>query len=143
MAVHLTNPDGHVTVPLYHHVAIATGTAQVHLAGQVAWDEHGELVAPGDLAGQVAQVHRNVAKGLAAAGATFHDVVRFTWYAAKWQRSMYDDFLAGVEQAHTEFDMPRPPLALIGVDILFEEGILIEAEVTAVVDSADIPAAGG
>jgi enamine deaminase RidA (YjgF/YER057c/UK114 family) len=133
MAVRLLNPEGHVTIPLYHHVALGTGNTQVHLAGQVAWDENGELVAK-DLAGQVAQVYRNVAKGLAAAGATFHDVVRFTWYIAKWERSMYDDFSAGIEQASREFDLPRPPLAAIGVDILFEEGILVEAEVTAVLD---------
>ncbi|OLS99910.1 hypothetical protein BJF90_37480 [Pseudonocardia sp. CNS-004] len=87
-----------------------------------------------DLAGQVAQVYRTVAKGLAAAGATFHDVVRFTWYIAKWERSMYDDFSAGIEQASREFDLPRPPLAAIGVDVLFEDGILVEAEVTAVLD---------
>jgi enamine deaminase RidA (YjgF/YER057c/UK114 family) len=133
VTVRLINPDGLGPVPLYHHVAVATGDTQVYLAGQVAWDENGELVAD-DLAGQVAQVYRNVAKGLAAAGASFHDVVRFTWYVVNWERSMYDEFLAGVEQASREFDLPRPPLAAIGVDILFEEGILVEAEVTAVVD---------
>ncbi|GAA3223930.1 hypothetical protein GCM10017691_11410 [Pseudonocardia petroleophila] len=136
MPVRLVNPDNHVTIPLYHHVAIATGNTQIHLAGHVAWDENGELVSD-DLAGQVAQIYRNVAKGLAAAGATFADVVRFTWYFAKWERSMYDEFLAGVEQASSEFDLPRPPLAAIGVDILFEDGILVEAEVTAVVDRPD------
>jgi hypothetical protein len=47
---------------------------------------------------------------------------------------MYDDFSAGIEQASREFDLPRPPLAAIGVDILFEDGILVEAEVTAVLD---------
>lgn len=139
MAVQLINPDGHVTHPLYDQVAIATGNTQIHLAGQVAWDEQGNPVAPGDLAGQVAQVYRNVAKSLAAAGATFHDVVRFTWYAANWERGMYDDFVAGVEQASREFDMSRPPTELIGVSILFEEGILIEAAVTAVIDRADPP----
>jgi len=138
MTVRLLNPDGHVAIPLYHHVAIATGSTQIHLAGQVAWDENGALVAD-DLAGQVAQIHRNVAKGLAAAGATFHDVVRSTWYFVKWERSMYDEFLAGVEQASREFDLPRPPLTAIGVDALFDEGILVEAEVTAVVDRADVP----
>ncbi|MGW0192714.1 RidA family protein [Nonomuraea sp. NPDC003201] len=134
MAVSLINPDRHVRVPIYHHVAVATGSRQVHIAGQVAWDENGELVAPGDLAGQVAQVYRNVAKALDAAGATFHDVVRFTWYAAGWKREMYDAFTAGIEQAALEFDLATPPLALIGVDILFEPGILIEAEVTAIID---------
>ncbi|MBE1590535.1 RidA family protein [Nonomuraea angiospora] len=134
MAVSLINPDRHVRVPIYHHVAVATGSRQVHIAGQVAWDENGDLVAPGDLAGQVAQVYRNVAKALDAAGATFHDVVRFTWYAAGWKREMYDAFNAGIEQAALEFDLATPPLALIGVDVLFEPGILIEAEVTAIID---------
>lgn len=134
MVVSLINPEGHVQVPIYHHVAVATGTKQVHIAGQVAWDSEGNLVAPGDLTGQVAQVYRNVAKALDAAGATFHDVVRFTWYAAGWKRELYDAFNAGIEQAAREFDLATPPLALIGVDILFEPGILIEAEVTAVID---------
>ena len=134
MTVSLINPDGHVQVPLYHHVAVATGNRQVHVAGQVAWDENGDLVAPGDLAGQVTQVYRNVARSLAAAGATFADVVRFTWYAAGWKPEMYDAFNAGVEQAAKELDITTPPAALIGVEILFEPGILVEAEVTAVVD---------
>jgi enamine deaminase RidA (YjgF/YER057c/UK114 family) len=134
MTVSLINPDGQARNPLYHHVAVATGSRQVYIAGQVAWDEKGDLVAPGDLAGQVAQVYRNVATALDAAGATFHDVVRITWYAAGWRREMYDAFTAGVEQAAREFDLATPPVALIGVDILFEPGILIEAEVTAIVD---------
>lgn len=133
MAVSLINPEGHVRVPIYHHVAVATGSRQVFLAGQVAWDENGELVSD-DLTGQVAQVYRNIAKGLDAAGATFSDVVRITWYAAGWKREMYDAFNAGVEQAAREFNLATPPVALIGVDVLFEPGILVEAEVTAVVD---------
>lgn len=133
MPVSLINPEGHVRVPIYHHVAVATGSRQVFLAGQVAWDEHGQLVSD-ELTGQVVQVYRNIAKGLDAAGATFRDVVRITWYAAGWKREMYDAFNAGVEQAAKEFDLGTPPVALIGVDVLFEPGILIEAEVTAVVD---------
>lgn len=133
MPVSLLDPDDHVRIPIYHHVAIATGTRHVYLAGQVSWDENGELVAPSNLAGQVAQVYRNIAKSLTAAGATFHDVVRITWYAAGWKREMYSDFQAGIEQASREFDLPSSPLSLIGVDVLFEPGILIEAEVTAIV----------
>lgn len=133
MAVSLINPEGHVRVPIYHHVAVATGSRQVFLAGQVAWDENGELISD-DLAEQVVQVYRNVAKGLDAAGATFRDVVRITWYAAGWNREMYDAFNDGIAQAAQEFEIATPPLALIGVDVLFEPGILVEAEVTAVVD---------
>ncbi len=133
MAVSLINPDGHVQVPLYHHVAVATGSRQVHIAGQVAWDADGRLVAPGDLAGQVAQIYRNVAKSLEAAGATFQDVVRFTWYAVDWEKAKIEAFSAGVDQAAREFELSTPPAALIGVSILYEPGILIEAEVTAVI----------
>jgi enamine deaminase RidA (YjgF/YER057c/UK114 family) len=92
------------------------------------------LVAPGDLAGQVAQIYRNVAKALDAAGATFDDVVRFTWYAVDWQREKMDAFNAGVEQAAREFELSTPPAALIGVSTLYEPGILVEAEVTALID---------
>lgn len=133
MPVSLINPEGHVQVPLYHHVAIASGSKQVHIAGQVSWDADGNLVAPGDLAGQVAQVYRNVAKALDAAGATFDDVVRITWYAVDWQKDKMAAFTAGVEQAAREFKLSTPPTALIGVSILYEPGILIEAEVTAVI----------
>jgi enamine deaminase RidA (YjgF/YER057c/UK114 family) len=129
----LINPDGHVRIPLYHHVAVATGSKQAHIAGQVAWDADHNLVAPGDLVGQVAQVYRNVAKSLDAAGATFTDVVRMTWYAVDWEKSKMEAFTAGVDQAAREFELSTPPVALIGVSILYEPGILIEAEVTAVI----------
>ena len=72
------------------------------------------------------------AKSLEAAGAGFSDVVRITWYAAGWKPEMFDAFNAGVAQAAQEFDITTPPASLIGVAILFQPGILIEAEVTAV-----------
>lgn len=131
MPAELINPEGRVRHPDYDHVAIAAGTKHVHVAGQVAWNEQGELVAS-DLTGQVVQVLRNVATALGAVGATFDDVVRVTWYAAGWKREMYDDFHAGLEQAAQELGPLRAPLSLIGVDVLFEPGNLIEAEVTAV-----------
>lgn len=135
MTVSLINPEGLVQVPDYHHVAVATGSREVHVSGQVSWNGDGELVAPGDLTGQVVQVYRNVVTSLAAAGATFDDVVRITWYAAGWRRESYDAFAAGVEQAAKELGITAtPPASLIGVEVLFEPGILVEAEVTAVVD---------
>jgi YD repeat-containing protein len=133
MPVTLIDPEHLIAVPLYHQVAVGTGTRHVHIAGQVAWDEQGRLVAPDDLAGQIVQVHRNIAKALAAAGATFDDVVRVTWYAAGWKREMYGAFTEGIDRAREEFGMPAVPAALIGVEILFEPGILVEAEVTAII----------
>ena len=132
MTVQLLNAAGLPENRLYHHVSVASGSRYVHLAGQVAWDEHGELVAPVDLAGQVVQVLRNIHRGLDAVGATFADVVRLTWYAADWQQDKIDAFAAGIDQAARELDIPTFPVSPIGVSILYAPGILIEGEATAV-----------
>lgn len=133
MPVTLLNPDRIMKPDTYRQVAIATGTRQVYIAGQVAYDAEGQLVARGDLAGQVAQAYRNVAIALAAAGATFSDVVRLTVYVVDWKREMISDFLAGIEQVAEELKIAPAPTSLIGVSVLFEPGILVEIEATAVV----------
>jgi enamine deaminase RidA (YjgF/YER057c/UK114 family) len=135
MPVTLINPEGipNTDAFRYRQVAIATGTRQVHIAGQVAYDANGQLVARGDLAGQVAQAYRNVAIALAAAGATFSDVVRLTFYVVDWKREMISDFLAGIEQVAEELKIAPAPASLIGVSVLFEPGVLVEIEATAVV----------
>ncbi|WP_395309974.1 RidA family protein [Mycobacterium sp. AMU20-3851] len=130
----LLNPEDHVQVPAYHHVAVATGTRQIHVAGQVSWDADGVTVAAGDLAGQVAQVLRNVHKSLQIAGATFADVVRITWYVVDWEPGKADAFLAGLQRAASEFGPQTPPAAVIGVNALWSPDFLVEAEVTAVID---------
>lgn len=98
MPVRLLNPDGHVTIPLHHHVAIATGSTRIHLAGQVARDENGDLVAD-DRTGQVRpdlpQRRHGTRRGRGdlPGRRPLHLVPR------EWERSMFDGFLAGVEQA--------------------------------------------
>ncbi|WIG96764.1 RidA family protein [Myxococcus sp. SDU36] len=134
MPVTLMNPEGMMKPDVYRQVAIATGSRQVHIAGQVAYDADGQLIARGDLAGQVAQAYRNVAIALAAAGATFNDVVRLTIYVVDWKLENMPAFQAGIEQAAKEFGVVPAPASLIGVSVLFEPGVLVEIEATAVVD---------
>lgn len=134
MAVTLINPPGLPQAGPYRQVAVATGTRFVYVAGQVAVDVDGTLVAPGDLAGQVAQAYRNVATALAAAGATFADVVRLTFYVVDWQPEKMAAFMAGITQVSTELAIALPPASLIGVAMLFEPGVLVEVEATAVLD---------
>lgn len=133
MPVTLLNPDGLLKTDAYHHVAIATGTRQVHIAGQVARDGDGQPVAPGDLAGQVAQAYRNVATALAAAEATFADVVRLTVYVVDWKPKMMGDLVAGIGAIAEELQITAAPATLIGVASLFEPDVLVEIEATAVV----------
>jgi enamine deaminase RidA (YjgF/YER057c/UK114 family) len=62
----------------YAHALQAGNT--LYLAGQVARDERGEVVAPGDAAGQALQVYQNIGRVLAAAGAGFSHIVKITTY---------------------------------------------------------------
>lgn len=132
MPVTLLNPDGLMKTDLYAQVAVGTGARQVHVAGQVATDAEGRLVAPGDLAGQAEQACRNVATALAAAGATLDDVVRLTIYVAGWTTEMMPDLVTGMERAAATAGRVRAPASLIGVSILFDPAFLVEIEATAV-----------
>ena len=136
MPVRLSSPEGLMQPVPYHHVAVATGTRQVHVSGQIARQADGTPVAPGDLAGQVAHALRNVHVGLTGAGAGFGDVVRLTFYVTGWAPDKIGAFMAGVQAVagETGLPLPMPPASLIGVDYLFEPDVLVEVEATAVLD---------
>ncbi|MBE3000441.1 RidA family protein [Nocardiopsis sp. HNM0947] len=136
MTVQLSTPEGMFQPVPYHHVAVATGTRHVHVAGQIARDGQGNRLSPGDLAGQLAHALRNTARGLAGAGADFSDVVRLRFYVTDWEPEKYTEFMAGIESVTEELGIPRPlpPLSAIGVDYLFEPDVLVEVEAEAVLD---------
>ncbi|MER5213564.1 RidA family protein [Streptomyces sp. NPDC002838] len=72
-------PDGVAPATQYSHVVLGTGRF-VAVSGQVALDEDGKLVGEGDPAAQAGQVFENLRRCLAAAGATFDDVVKLTYF---------------------------------------------------------------
>lgn len=136
MTVQHFTPEGMLQPTPYHHVAVGTGSRHVHVSGQVSRLADGTPVAPGDLAGQLAQSLRNTALGLAGAGASFSDVVRLTFYVTGWSPDQIGDFMAGVESVAADIGLPipMPPASLIGVDYLFEADVRVEVEATAVLD---------
>ena len=136
MSAQLLTPEGMFQPVPYHHVAISTGTRQVHVAGQIARDAEGNHIATGDLPGQLAQALRNTARGLAGAGASFSDVVRLRFFVTDWAPEKYEEFMAGINRVVGELGIPQPlpPLSAIGVDYLFEPDVLVEVEGLAVLD---------
>lgn len=136
MSVQSFSPEGLMQPTPYHHVAVGTGTRQVHVAGQIARLADAGAVAPGDLARQVAQALRNTAAGLAGGGATFDDVVRLTFYVTAWSPEKITAFMEGIQSVAAEIGLPTPmpPTSLIGVESLFEPDVLVEIEATAVLD---------
>ena len=78
---HIVTPEG-VAAPFAHgysQVVAASGRLVV-VSGQIAFDESGAVVGVGDPALQAEQAFENVRRCLAAAGATFDDVVKLTCY---------------------------------------------------------------
>lgn len=69
MTLQCINPDNLPTPSSYSQVVVATGSKLVFIAGQEPEDEQGNLVLPGDLAGQARQVFTNLGHALDAAGA--------------------------------------------------------------------------
>ncbi|HYU84052.1 MAG TPA: RidA family protein [Kribbellaceae bacterium] len=76
---HIPVPDGIAPATGYSHVVLGTGRF-VAISGQIALDENGEVVGLGDPAAQAKQVFENLRRCLAAAGATFADVVKLTFF---------------------------------------------------------------
>ena len=117
----------------FTHIAIATGNRMVFLAGLVAQDGDGNLVGEGDLAAQMEQAVLNVAAGLETAGAGLDDVAKVTLYIVDWDETKLEALFAGFGRAAEKLGGAFvAPTTLIPVPRLFEEGHLVEIDVTAV-----------
>ncbi|MER5767387.1 RidA family protein [Streptomyces sp. NPDC001985] len=135
MAITLMNPEGLPEIDVYRQVSIATGSKLIHTAGQVAWDAEGTTVGAGDLAAQVEQCYLNTATALAAAGASFDDVVKLTVHVVGWTPDQMPRLLEGISRAAAALGVtPAAPATLIGVAALDVPDHLVEVEATAVID---------
>jgi enamine deaminase RidA (YjgF/YER057c/UK114 family) len=125
---HFRAPDGLAPGPGYSHAVTGRGR-WVAIAGQVALDENGDLVGPGDLEAQTWQVFANLNRALAGAGATFTDVIKLNFYLTDISQ------IAVVRPVRDEFvDVARPPASTaVQVGALFMPGLMIEVEAWAVV----------
>lgn len=125
----LLNPSELHPAPGFSHVAIATGTKVVHLAGQVALDPQFGVVGGDDLGEQTKAAMRNVEVALRAAGAGWDDVVRRTVYTL--HPTEYETITAAIDEVTGGAD--HPAQTIVGITGLAVPGLLIEIECTAVV----------
>ena len=124
-------PDGLAPANGYSHVVTAKPGKLVFIAGQVANDKQGKLVGKDDLKAQTVQVFENLKTALAAAGATFDDVVKITWYV-KGYKTEYLRILRDVRNSYVNKDKP-PASTLVGVAALFQDDYMLEVDAMAVV----------
>lgn len=126
------NPPSLPPAAGYSQIVEVSGGTTIFIAGQVAWDQEGRLVGPGDLEAQARQVFANLATALAEAGGTPADLVRVGIYVVDHDveklgviRTVRDEIL----QAD-----PPPASTLIGVQSLALPDLLIEVDAIAVID---------
>jgi enamine deaminase RidA (YjgF/YER057c/UK114 family) len=124
----LSNPSELHPAPGFSHVAVATGTTVVHLAGQVALDQEFGIVGGDDLGEQTKAAMRNVEIALRAAGVGWDDVVRRTIYTLR--PTEYETITAAIDEVTGGAD--HPAQTIVGVTGLAVPGLLIEIECTAV-----------
>jgi len=122
-------PPGWARPSGYAH-GIASSGRYIAVAGQIGWNEAGNLVAE-DFTSQAAQALRNIVTILKEAGADPKHLVRLTWYVTDKR-----EYLA---EAHTLGRFYReiigdyfPAMTLIEVSALLEDGARVEIEATAI-----------
>ncbi|MGC0422091.1 RidA family protein [Embleya sp. AB8] len=125
---HIPAPEGVQPARGYTHVVTGSGRL-IAVSGQIALDEHGELVGEGDAGAQARQVFENLRRCLAAAGATFEDVIKLTYFLTDIRD------LSAVRVARNEFIDPErlPASSAMQVGALVRPELLLEVEAFALV----------
>ena len=122
------NPPGWIAPKGYANGVSVRGR-QIYLAGQIGWNESQQLVGS-QLALQVRQALQNVVVLLAQAGARPEHLVRLTWFVTNLDE--YRAALKEIGAAYREvIGRVYPPMSVVGVAELVEQGAKVEIEETA------------
>ena len=126
---HIPAPEGVAPGRGYTHVVSGSGRLAA-ISGQVAFDESGQIVGQGDAEAQARQVFENLRRCLAAAGATFDDVIKLTYFVTDAAympsiRTVRDEFLG---------TGPLPASTAVQVAALVVPDLLLEIEALALTE---------
>ena len=118
----------------YSHVSEAGGYAKlVMIAGQVALDADGNVVGPGDIEKQTAQVFANLANALEAAGGDWKNVIQFMSFLTRREDLAKFAAFRRREFATLYPDGAYPPNTLLIVSGLADERFLLEVQAVAAI----------
>jgi reactive intermediate/imine deaminase len=124
------NPESVAPGRGYSHGVTVSGGHTTWTAGQVAFDDDGNLVGEGDVVAQTRRVFENLSAVLAEAGATWADVVKLNYFVTDMAR------LQEIREVRNEFLDPDrlPASTLVQVSALAMPELLIEVEAIVVVE---------
>jgi len=122
------NPQSMPPTNGYTHVVEVRNGRTIYVSGQVAINQHGELVGKGDLAAQTRQVFENIKAALEAARASFEDVVKLTFFVTDITQMQV---VREIRDMYVNTGNP-PASSAVEVRKLINEHFLIEIEAIAV-----------
>ncbi len=130
MSHEFLQPPGWTAPKGYSNGVVASGR-QVYLAGQIGWNESQQLVSSA-FAAQFRQALQNIVTLLAQAGGRPEHLVRLTWFVTN-----LDEYRAEVKDIGAAYrdvvGRHYPPMSVVQVVSLVEQGAKVEIEATAVV----------
>ena len=113
--------------PVSHFTHVVTAGRLVFVSGCVATDAAGKLVGGSDVVAQARQVHENLKRCLAAAGATFADICKVTVFV---RNMAHREAINTVRKEY--FGASKPASTLVEVSRFVRDDYLLEIEATAV-----------
>lgn len=124
----ITTPDGVHPSDGYAHAVTGNGR-MIALAGQMPFAPDGSFVGTDDPTAQARQIFENIRGGLAAAGATFANLIRLNYYLTDISHTsavlaVRDEFLKREE---------LPASTVVQVVALYRDDMLMEIDALAMV----------
>lgn len=118
-------------VPKGYANGVSVSGRQIYLAGQIGWNESQQLVSS-RFAVQARQALQNIVVLLAQAGGRPEHLVRLTWWVTTLDE--YRAELKDIGAAYRDvIGRHYPPMSVVGVAGLVEQGAKVEIEATAVI----------
>src|SRR6516162_8534172 len=114
----------------YAYASVAPRGSLIFTAGACPLDDNGQVVGVGDVRAQASVAVANLATALAAAGATFADVLKTTVFVASTRQA---DLVAAWEVVEAAFGDHDAPSTLLGVTVLGYTDQLVEIEAVAAI----------
>lgn len=116
--------------PAYSHVVTVKGPGKtIYIAGQLARDQAGNIVGPGDMRAQLEQTFRNLEACLGAAGASWADVVKTNTFVTD-----YRAFAQCADVRMRYFGAASPTSTTIEISALAQPEAMVEIEMIAAIE---------
>ena len=125
--VRISNPSKIFKPTGYSQVAEITAGRLIILAGQVGFDREGNLVGPGDMEAQARQAFENIKLALEACGASYANVVKFTFFTTDITQL---GIVRKIRDEYINTDNP-PTSTAVEVRRLVRDDIVLEVEAVA------------